>query len=405
MKRLAGFLCLAALVACGCNGSRTQGSRPAASTPPATSSGSEPLSSDPGESAVAAGPAPTSRTARPATSGKKLIEMGWDEPSTVYMRTAIARMEESPFDGCIFHVLYTKPDGSRGNYTWELWGDRAFSIAELQPAIDDLKATRFRRFTDNFLRLNTTPGVDWFSDPSTVMNNLRLGARIARATGCPGVMLDVETYQNKIWDPAKTGRSWSESSNRVREWGRQTMRALQGEYPGIQVLLTWSYSFLWHETRGRNITLQQSEYGLLVPFLDGMFETAEGATRLIDGHELSYRYRDTTQFRRARTRVRSELLPLVADPQRYQRHGGIAFAVWVDYDWRERGWDTVRVDRNSFTPAGFEQSVIKAIEHSDRYAWLYTEQPRWWTQAGGRRALPSAYVDAVWRARRATGLP
>jgi hypothetical protein len=52
-----------------------------------------------------------------------------------------------------------------------------------------------------------------------------------------------------------------------------------------------------------------------------------------------------------------------------------------------------------------EQSVAQAIRLSDEYSWLYSEQPRWWTAAGKRRALPLAYVEAVRRARRANGMP
>ncbi len=33
-------------------------------------------------------------------AGKKLIEFGWDEPDTAFMREQDAEMERSPFDGC-----------------------------------------------------------------------------------------------------------------------------------------------------------------------------------------------------------------------------------------------------------------------------------------------------------------
>src|SRR5438128_7026362 len=77
---------------------------------------------------------------------KRLIEFGWDEPDTRFMREHIAEMERTPFDGCVFHLLYTEPNGSRGNFMWEAWGKRSFSAAELQPALDDLQATPLHRF-------------------------------------------------------------------------------------------------------------------------------------------------------------------------------------------------------------------------------------------------------------------
>jgi hypothetical protein len=92
---------------------------------------------------------------------KKLIEWGWDEPDNKFMRQNVERMEELPFDGVAFHAVSSKG----GNVTWEMWGSRRFDLAEFQHAIDDLKATSFRRLADRFLRVNVTPGkVDWFDD-------------------------------------------------------------------------------------------------------------------------------------------------------------------------------------------------------------------------------------------------
>src|SRR5437762_13846006 len=83
---------------------------------------------------------------------KKLIEFGWDEPDAAFMRKHIGEMETTPFDGTVFHVQYDKPDRSKGSFMGECWGTRAFKESELKSARDDLKATRFKRFTHNFLR-------------------------------------------------------------------------------------------------------------------------------------------------------------------------------------------------------------------------------------------------------------
>jgi hypothetical protein len=86
--------------------------------------------------------------------GKKLIEWGWDEPDTKFMREHIADMEQFPFDGLVFHINSSKG----GGLTWEMWGNRKFTFDEFQQALDDLKATNFQRFTDRFLRVNVTAG-------------------------------------------------------------------------------------------------------------------------------------------------------------------------------------------------------------------------------------------------------
>ena len=86
----------------------------------------------------------SSAFAGPKSETKKLIEFGWDEPSTSFMKAHIEEMEKTPFDGVVFHAKWAKPGGAPGgDFMWDCWGKRTFTIEELQPALDDLKATKF----------------------------------------------------------------------------------------------------------------------------------------------------------------------------------------------------------------------------------------------------------------------
>src|SRR5437588_8036064 len=128
----------------------------------------------------------------PGAPRKKLIEFGWDEPDQAFMRQHIADMEKTPFHGCVFHLSYPKPGGGTAQFLWDAWGKKAFTQEELKPALDDLKATPFHRFTDNFLRFNVTPGnVDWFDDFSAIVNNARVAAKVAREGQARGPLLDI----------------------------------------------------------------------------------------------------------------------------------------------------------------------------------------------------------------------
>src|SRR5438552_8638612 len=49
---------------------------------------------------------------------KHLIEMGWDEPDPAFMRQHLAELEATPFDGCAYDILYAKPGGGTGRFTW-----------------------------------------------------------------------------------------------------------------------------------------------------------------------------------------------------------------------------------------------------------------------------------------------
>ena len=346
------------------------------------------------------------RSAAPAR-GKKIIEMGWDEPDTRFLRRSIARMQTAPFDGCVFHVMYRGTDGRDSNFTWRVWGRRAFTDAELAQAREDLRVTRFGGFRHSYLRVNVTPGdVGWFDDEgfSAVVRNLRLAAALARVAGVPGVMLDTEQYETRLWtyarQPDAARRSWPEYAEQVRRRGRQAIEALQAGYPGLTVFLTFGYSLPWHETTGGQGSLSQCANGMLAPFLDGMLDGARGNTRFVDGYELSYAYRDPGRFRSARVRVRESLLTIVANPEAYRARVTVAFGIWLDHDWRTHGWHAEEPERNYFPPGLFSRVLTEALEAADEYVWVYSETPRWWDAQGAFRQLPSTYVETVRRAQR-----
>ncbi|HSB79891.1 MAG TPA: hypothetical protein VLM91_14015 [Candidatus Methylomirabilis sp.] len=338
-------------------------------------------------------------------SPKKLIEFGWDEPNTAFMRRHIAEMERSPFDGCVFHVTYAKPDGTSGEFMWEGWGTRAFTQAEVQSALDDLQAIHFRRFTHNFLRFNTVPGdVDWFDDFSAILTNARLAAQVARAGKARGLLFDVEQYKGPLFDYRKqrdaATKSWSVYAAQVRQRGREVMNAFQQGYPDVTVFLTFGYSVPWRESGGGKKPLADGEYGLLPAFLDGMVEAARGRTRLVDGYEIAYYHnKDTTKFAAAYQTIREELLPIVANPKEYRRRFSVSFGLWMDFDSTAIGWDGEDGSRNFYTPEEFGRSVRKALEVADEYVWIYSQIPRWWSSEGKTIKLPEGYADALRQAR------
>jgi hypothetical protein len=90
--------------------------------------------------------------------------------------------------------------------------------------------------------------------------------------------------------------------------------------------------------------------------------------------------------------------PIVADPEKYKKVFSFGFGVWMDDDWRKKGWDTKDFEKNFYTPDAFEKTVRMAIQTGDEYVWIYTEKPKWWTDAGGPVDLPIEYDQALRRA-------
>ena len=339
-----------------------------------------------------------------AAPRKQLIEFGWDEPGTRFMRDHIAQLQASPFDGCVFHVDYTTAAGDSDSFTWAFWGHRRYEERQLDAARADLKATKFGRFRENFLRVNVTPAdLDWFEDHGAVMNNLELAARLAKQGGCRGVLFDIEQYQGKLWNfrvqTKSRPRTWAEMEARVRSLGAEAMRALERGYPGLTLFMTFAYSLPLEETGWGQRSLPMADYGLLVPFLDGMVSAASDSAVIVDGHELSYPYRDPARFAAKADSMRNGVQRLAAQPDRYRKRLSVSFGIWLDNNHYELGWDARDPSRNHFTPGAFATSVQAALDHADRYVWIYTETPQWWSRSGGPQALPAAY-DSVLRAVR-----
>ncbi len=338
---------------------------------------------------------------------KKLIEFGWDEPDTAFMRRHLAELEQSPFDGCVFHAVARSASGTPENFAWLGWGRREFKRDDLRQAFDDLAAIGGKTsFQHHFLRFNVTPGeLDWFDDYAAVVTNARLAAELARAGHCDGILLDTEAYQGKLFDFQKQRDakrlSWQQYADQARLRGREVMAALQDGYPGVKVLLTFGHSLVWKRSEGGKKPLAECRDGLLVPFLDGLIDQATRQGQIVDGHELSYGYREGAEFVRARDAITRHVPALAADRPKYADSISVGFGLWLDYDWRKLGWKIGDVEANYFSPSRFGASLRGALEQCDEYVWIYTEKPRWWSDAGKPVDLPQVYFQSVQGVRRA----
>jgi hypothetical protein len=334
---------------------------------------------------------------------KKLIEFGWDEPDPAFLRSHVADMRATPFDGCVFHAMAVE-GGAATNFTWHCWSTHAYAEETMAQTVADLRAAHEAGgFPENFLRFNVTPGdVDWFDDFAAILHNAELAASVARRGRCRGVLFDIEQYNLPLFHYPKQRdaetKSWDVYAAQVRARGSEVMRAFQRGFPDLTVFLTFGYCLPWYQSRGGERPLTDVSYGLLAPFFDGMVDGCDGGARIVDGHESSYGYHDPAQFDAAYRTMREGVLPIVADPAKYARVFRFAFGIWLDHDWRRIGWDTEDFTKNSHQPEQFEACVRRALEVSDEYVWIYSETPRWWS-AEGPVKLPQAYVDAVRRAR------
>jgi hypothetical protein len=346
---------------------------------------------------------PASRSAVGSVAGKKLIEFGWDEPDTAFMRKHAAQMDATPFDGCVFHLRYLQADGRDADFIWMCWGKQAVSEAQVQHVFDDVRATSFKRLRHNFLRFNVTPGdIDWYDGYSAVTNNARLAAKVAREARAVGILFDTEMYKGQLFDYKKqrdaATKTWDQYAAQARLRGREVMRAFQDGYPGLKLLLTFGYGAPWQDSDAKKRPLSECSYGLLAPFLDGMLDAAEGGSQIIDGFESAYSYREEKKFRKARKMIVEDVLALTADPRKYPKVFSASFGLWMDFNHPKDGWNDQDPERNPWTPTQFEEVTRTALKYADEYVWIYSEMPRWWSEEGHALKLPAGYDLALRRA-------
>jgi hypothetical protein len=176
------------------------------------------------------------------------------------------------------------------------------------------------------------------------------------------------------------------------------MRAFQEGYPGLTVFLSFGHSLPWVLSEKGRRPLAETSYGLLAPFLDGLLEAARDRTRVVDGYELSYGFLEPQHFNEARQLVEEGVMPIVGAPNAYRERLRLGYGLWLDYDWRRRGWSSEKPSANYYSPERFEATLVTALRATDEYVWIYGETPRWWGSMKLENRVPDPYVVAIRRA-------
>lgn len=326
----------------------------------------------------------------------KVIEFGWDEPNTTFVKNNILRMEQLPFDGLVMSVRYLNSAGQSVIFSNNAFGTELITWEQVQPALSDLKQIRFKKFTDNFLRLNLLPGdIDWFDDFRIPVENSAVLARLAKEGGVKGILFDLEAFRVPQFDyfkqPHKQQFSFEQYQLQVKKRGEEIMRGIQHGYPDLVLFLTFAYDQAGDDPAG----LSAHRYGLLPSFLDGLFTAATGKTRIVDGYEASYPYRDLKKFRAAYKQIHNPKRMHCGVSEMYSQRVEAGFGLWMDLESDKQKWDVTEFSNNKFTPRQFTDALSAALQVTDRYVWVYTEQPKWWTDEN----LPHAYHRAVALAR------
>ncbi|MBR4750242.1 MAG: hypothetical protein IK077_00615 [Thermoguttaceae bacterium] len=321
---------------------------------------------------------------------KKLIELGWDIPTTGYIREHWQEMEkDAPFDGIIYDLTAKNDEGngvaSQSLFTSEPWKKEWF-----ESCVRDLESCDFQRYQNNFIRINFYPTpFDWADEESwkNVCEKAAICAWVARETK-GGLCFDFESYGAEMFkhDPS-TGRSFEESKQIARQRGAEMCEAICKEYPDVVVLCLWMNSVNADAGRSEypDLTLRRGGYGLLPSFIDGMLDAVAPETTLVDGCENGYYMNGSAQYDRAACDMLLATGPAVRlvspeNRKKYRSQVQAGFGFYLDmysnpegsafYRGAEPG--ETRLDR-------LVANLRSALAASDEYVWVYGEQKRWWT--------------------------
>ena len=389
------------------------------------------------------------RTGPALGRNRKIIKTGQDMPNARYCREHVREMEKLPFDGVTIGLDAAVGD-TRERLAFRWWAPERITPEQVRDSVEDLKATRFRRFTDNFLWISTQsqplPAPSWLDDEAfaAIRANMVLAARVARECGLKGVFLDVEQYGGMKWsrwmmrfnypyahanEKGMIGRGLvdrivphDEYDAAARRRGREIMSAMCAVFPDITVLVLPGIHQVAKERIGAGAHyckdealtgLESSDYGLLAPFGDGMLEGLSPQATLIDGHEKAYAYTRNSRFAAAGAEV-EDAGDVSSVPHLYRERMQVGFGLMLDNRYNVRGGfhtDTESFVDNHFTPQEWGNALYFAMLNADEYVWVWNElrgavffeaSPRSVAGDPGWAAnVPDAYVAAMKQARNA----
>ena len=330
-----------------------------------------------------------------------VISVSWSSPDTRYLRLHIKEWEKLPLTGTLVLAKGpTSPEGgsvfmahAQDNLSWAAFQrNMRFTPEMLKGSLEDLKQTKFTRSKDNFLwvvsYLKNDEHFDWFDDAQweNVLHNIEHLARLAKDGGLRGLVLDAEEYNCLFWSYGGSradyalknletykDKSWKEVRDRVRQRGQSFIQAVNKGYPGCLMWLLYGYSRV---NPADPAGLSDATNGLYAGFIDGMLEASDNETVFIDGCEDAYGRSEPEEFMRLRKTITEKALKYTTVPEIYREKIRVGFGLYLDMT--QGTWRSDQPNDNKMTPARLEKALRNALEISDGYVWIYSENPSWW---------------------------
>jgi len=382
-----------------------------------------------------------------------VIDSGWHAPDTVYLRRNVKELEKRPFDGVATWISWPRQEAGRiwrgsgepgdmYDLCWTVIWRRRWTPEMYEPAIEDLRNTRFSRFHSNFIHVtfayNNEP-MDWFDEEwwDAICHNIASVARVAKEGGCRGILIDPEQYGYALWNyralahDQKLGnpqlykdRSFREVHDAAQARGQEFMRAINSQFENPIIFFFHAYGYLTWQAMDRGErppdreVLRKFGLPLLAPFLDGMLGVSTDETVFVDGTSSMKRTTKRVQFETQRRYVKEEALKVTQVPEAYRKKVKLGFCFRLDAakdlaDRKKLGefYYPAHPEKNHFTPERLTDALRLALEIGDGYVLFWHGAANWWLDGPDARPadgvqmnpaskwVPTVYWDALEQAR------
>lgn len=324
---------------------------------------------------------------------KKIIEFGWQNPTPEYLDKNLEMIETFvPHDGIGIDAakIITLPDGKKVRSEFNIFTKIPFRKEWYKADVEHLKNihARAKHLKYNFIRSafsSFNSDFDLFDDQfwDIVCQKFSIYAWLAKEGGCTGLLVDLEDYKNLQRFSYSSNHSRQECWDKARLRGRQWMNAIAKEYPDITIFFFMSLDMFFGEGEiFRNPEdLGTSQNGLMIAFINGMYDALPDSAKIVDGMEcMGYGIHNLADCYRIRS-LAKERFPKLLYPEnrvKYERCASIALPAYLDpYFKRDSRFQQYRKDANMTISAFFRRNYVWTVQFSDEYVWTYSEARKW----------------------------
>lgn len=320
-----------------------------------------------------------------AVAAKKYIFSGWDLGDVTPQEVLLLadEFDKTACDGVAMPIGRVCP-GWTGQRSREVLDDPGMKFSEFEflvPVFRKIVEHPSLRESMILVHLAPTNRIAWADDARwrTAAGNLATAARLAKAGGLRGLVVDVEDYRKKLQyrhDPAEG--DYAATCRLARRRAKEMFAAAFAEFPEMVVLSFQLFTMDPYYMRGDPVSEMIERRDLWPAFVNGILDAMPSTAKLVDGNENEgYHARaERRDFYKGVYDQMVAVLPLVAKENRvkYRSQVSVSFGLYLDsyICATNGGWYMPPVRGKRITR--LEDNLRQATECADEYVWFWGEK-------------------------------